>query len=95
MLEGELFDVKDSIKKITSGHWFEDISRAELQKEEAWIEETDSTVRMDEINPEFQERIQAIENDGELQAKVNFALDNWIGTRYIRILNLRAVAAEH
>ena len=32
-LEGELFDVKDSIKKITSGHWFEDISSEELQKE--------------------------------------------------------------
>jgi hypothetical protein len=37
-LEGELFDVKDSIKKITSGHWFEDISRAELQKEEATLQ---------------------------------------------------------
>ena len=37
-LEAELFDVKDSIKKITSGHWFEDISRAELQKEEAILQ---------------------------------------------------------
>ena len=34
-LESELFDVKDSIKKITSGHWFEDISRSELIKEES------------------------------------------------------------
>jgi uncharacterized protein YebE (UPF0316 family) len=37
-LESELFDVKDSIKKITSGHWFEDISREELQKEEATLQ---------------------------------------------------------
>jgi hypothetical protein len=37
-LEEELYDVKDSIKKITSGHWFEDISRAELQKEEATLQ---------------------------------------------------------
>ena len=37
-LEGELFDVKDSIKKITAGHWFEDISRAELLKEEATLQ---------------------------------------------------------
>ena len=37
---------------------------------------------MDEINPEFQERIRAIKNDNELRAKVNFALHNWIGTRY-------------
>ena len=37
-LEQELFDVKDSIKKITSGHWFEDISRAELLKEEATLQ---------------------------------------------------------
>ena len=37
-LGGELFDVKDSIKKITAGHWFEDISRAELQKEEATLQ---------------------------------------------------------
>jgi len=36
-IEQELFDVKDSIKKITAGHWFEDISRAELQKEEATL----------------------------------------------------------
>ena len=32
-LEQELYDVKDSIKKITAGHWFEDISSEELQKE--------------------------------------------------------------
>jgi len=37
-LEEELYDVKDSIKKITSGHWFEDISRAELQKEESTLQ---------------------------------------------------------
>jgi hypothetical protein len=37
-LEKELYDVKDSIKKITSGHWFEDISRAELLKEEATLQ---------------------------------------------------------
>jgi len=37
-LEEELYDVKDSIKKITSGHWFEDISREELQKEEATLQ---------------------------------------------------------
>ena len=37
-LESELFDVKDYIKKITSGHWFEDISREELQKEEATLQ---------------------------------------------------------
>jgi hypothetical protein len=32
-LEHELFDVKDSIKKITQNHWFEDISSDELLKE--------------------------------------------------------------
>jgi hypothetical protein len=32
-LEHELFDVKDSIKKITQNHWFEDISSEELLKE--------------------------------------------------------------
>ena len=32
-LEQELYDIKDSIKKITENHWFEDISREELQKE--------------------------------------------------------------
>mgnify|MGYP000668052987 CR=1 FL=1 len=37
-LEAELFDVKDSIKKITAGHWFEDISRVELQKEESTLQ---------------------------------------------------------
>jgi hypothetical protein len=37
-LEQELFDVKDSIKKITAGHWFEDISREELLKEEATLQ---------------------------------------------------------
>ena len=37
-LEKELYDVKDSIKNITAGHWFEDISRAELQKEEATLQ---------------------------------------------------------
>ena len=34
-LEQELFEVKDSIRKITSDHYFEDISREELQKETA------------------------------------------------------------
>ncbi len=33
LLEQELYDVKDSIKKITQSHWFEDISSEELQKE--------------------------------------------------------------
>ena len=37
-LEQELFDVKDSIKKITENHWFEDISREELLKEEATLQ---------------------------------------------------------
>ena len=37
-IEQELFDVKDSIKKITSGHWFEDISREELLKESKTIQ---------------------------------------------------------
>jgi len=32
-LEQELYDVTDSIKKITQNHWFEDISSEELQKE--------------------------------------------------------------
>ena len=32
-LEQELYDVKDSIKKITQNHWFEDISSEELKKE--------------------------------------------------------------
>lgn len=37
-LEQELFDVKDSIKKITENHWFEDISREELLKEESTLQ---------------------------------------------------------
>jgi hypothetical protein len=37
-IEQELFDVKDSIKKITENHWFEDISREELMKEEATLQ---------------------------------------------------------
>lgn len=37
-IEQELFDVKDSIKKITENHWFEDISREELLKEEATLQ---------------------------------------------------------
>ena len=37
-LEQELFDVKDSIKKITENHWFEDISREELLNEEATLQ---------------------------------------------------------
>ena len=37
-LEQELFDVKDSIKKITENHWFEDISREELLREEATLQ---------------------------------------------------------
>jgi len=32
-LEHELDEIKDSIKKITASHTFEDISREELQKE--------------------------------------------------------------
>ncbi len=32
-IEQELYDIKDSIKKITQNYWFEDISREELQKE--------------------------------------------------------------
>jgi hypothetical protein len=37
-IEQELFDVKDSIRKITQNHWFEDISREELQKEESTLQ---------------------------------------------------------
>jgi hypothetical protein len=37
-IEQELFDVNDSIKKITQNHWFEDISREELLKEEATLQ---------------------------------------------------------
>ena len=37
-LEQELYDIKDSIKKITENHWFEDISREELLKEEATLQ---------------------------------------------------------
>ena len=37
-IEQELFDVKDSIKKITENYWFEDISREELLKEEATLQ---------------------------------------------------------
>jgi len=37
-LEQELYDIKDSIKKITQNHWFEDISREELLKEEATLQ---------------------------------------------------------
>ena len=37
-LEQELYDVKDSIKKITENHWFEDISREELLREEATLQ---------------------------------------------------------
>ena len=32
-LEQQLYEVKDSIKKITQNHWFEDISSEELLKE--------------------------------------------------------------
>ena len=32
-LEQELYDIRDSIKKITQNYWFEDISSEELQKE--------------------------------------------------------------
>ena len=63
----------------------------EVPTEEPLIEETVLTETLDEINPEFQNRIRAIQNDSELQAKVNFALDNWIGTRYCNYLNPRHI----
>ena len=63
----------------------------EVPTEEPLIEETVLTETLDEINPEFQNRIRAIQNDSELQAKVNFALDNWIGTRYSNYLNPRHI----
>ena len=66
-----------------------DTPATESTTENTLVEETDSGEVMDNINPEFQERIQAIENDSELQAKVNFALDNWIGTRYNNYLKTR------
>lgn len=38
MLEEELFEVKDTLKKLRSNHWFEDISREELQKEASTLQ---------------------------------------------------------
>lgn len=38
MLEEEVFEIEDTLKKLRSNHWFEDISRAELQKEESTLQ---------------------------------------------------------
>ena len=32
-LEDDLYEVKDTLDKLTNGYWFEDISEHELQKE--------------------------------------------------------------
>jgi hypothetical protein len=32
-LEDDLYEIKDTLDKLTNGYWFEDISEHELQKE--------------------------------------------------------------
>ena len=36
-LEDDLYDVKDTLDKLTNGVWFEDVSEHELQKEREGI----------------------------------------------------------
>ena len=38
MLEEEVFEIEDTLKKLRSNHWFEDISREELQREESTLQ---------------------------------------------------------
>lgn len=38
ILEEEVFEIEDTLKKLRSNHWFEDISREELQREESTLQ---------------------------------------------------------